>query len=58
MLGLKPLKNVQFCLSSRKKEILTADIQLVFRGLKSDFDTEIGQKRVFFRGFTLLIFRC
>ena len=57
MLGLKPLKNIQFCLSSRKKKILTADIQIVFRGLKSDFDAEFGQKGAFLRGFTLLIFR-
>jgi len=37
------LKNVQFCLSSRKTKISTTDIHRVCRGLKSESDTEIGQ---------------
>jgi len=47
------LKNADFCSSSRKKRILTTDIQEVFRGLKSDSDAEIGQKAAFFRSFVL-----
>jgi len=47
------LKNADFCSSSRKKRILTTDIQEVFRGLKSDSDAEIGEKAAFFKGFTL-----
>ena len=46
----RPLKKVQFCFSSRKAKILTAGIHLVFRGLKSEPDTEIKQKGTFFKG--------
>jgi len=49
-LSARPLKNAQFCSSSRITKILTAGIHLVFRGLKSEFDAEIGQKRVVFKG--------
>jgi hypothetical protein len=38
----RPLKNVQFCSSSRKAKILTTGIHRVFRGLKFEPDTEIG----------------
>jgi len=41
------LRNIQFCSSSRKTMYLTAHIQGVFRGLNSENDTEIGQKRIF-----------
>jgi len=46
----RPLKNVQFCPRSRKTKILSTGIHLVFRGIKFEFDTEIGQKGVFFKG--------
>jgi hypothetical protein len=45
----RPLRNVQFCSRSRKTKILTTGIHIVFRGLKFEPDTEIGQKRVFFK---------
>jgi hypothetical protein len=48
----RPLKRIQFCSSSRRMKILTTDIHLVFRGLKSESDTEIGQKGIFFKGLT------
>jgi len=48
--SLRPLKNAQFCSSSRKAKILTAGIYGIFRGLKFEPDTEIGQKGVFFKG--------
>jgi hypothetical protein len=51
---LKPLKNVQFCSSSRKAKILTTGIYLIFRGLKFEPDVEIGQKGAFFKGFTIV----
>jgi hypothetical protein len=35
---LRPLKNAQFCSSSRKAKILTTGIHLVFRGLKFEPD--------------------
>jgi len=38
----RPLKNANFCSSSRKAKILTAGIHGVFRGLKFEPDTEIG----------------
>ena len=44
------MKNVQFCLRSRKAKILTAGILVVFRGLKFEHDAEIGQKGTFFKG--------
>ena len=46
----RPLKNDQFCLSSRQAKILTTDIHGVFRGLKSEPNAEIEQKGVFFKG--------
>ena len=47
----RPLKNRYFCSSSRKAIILTTGIHRVFRGLKFETDTEIGQKGVFCKGF-------
>ena len=55
---VRPLKNVQFCSSSRRAKILTtpiknsgqAGIHKVFRGLKSESDAEIGQKGAFCKG--------
>jgi len=40
-------KKANFWSKSRKEKILTADIHLVFRGLKFEPDTEIGQKGFF-----------
>ena len=48
---LRPFKNVNFCSSSRKTKNLTAGIYGIFRGLKFEPDTEIGQKGTFFKGF-------
>ena len=48
----RPLKNVQFCSSSRKAKISTTGILRVFRGLKFEPDTEIGQKGTFFKGLS------
>jgi len=50
----RPLKNAQFCSSSRKAKILTAGIYRIFRGLKFEPDTEIGQKGTFLKGLTIL----
>jgi hypothetical protein len=50
---LRLLKNVQFCSSSRKAKILNAGIHRVFRGLKFESDTEIGQKGAFCKGLIL-----
>jgi len=50
MLRGRPLKNANFCSSSRKAKILTTGIHLVFRGLKFEPDTEIGQKGAFCKG--------
>ena len=47
---MRPLKNVHFCSRSRKAKILTTVIHVVFRGLKSETDTEIGQKGTFCKG--------
>ena len=47
---VRPLQNVQFCSRSRKTKILAAGIPGVFRGLKSEPDAEIGQKRTFCKG--------
>jgi hypothetical protein len=47
---VRPLKNVQFCSSSRKAKILTGGIYLIFRGLKFEPDAEIGQKGAFCKG--------
>ena len=51
---LRPLKNADFCSSSRKAIILTTGIHRVFRGLKFEPDAEIGQKGAFCKGLTLL----
>ena len=53
VIKLRRLKNVQFFSSSRKTMILTTGIPGVFRGLKSESDTEIGQKGTFFKGLRL-----
>ncbi len=45
---IQAVGNVQFCLSSRKTKILTADIHQVFRGSKFESDAEIGQKGMFY----------
>jgi hypothetical protein len=47
---MRPLKNVNFCLSSRKAIILTTGIHGVFRGLKFEPDAEIERKGAFFKG--------
>ena len=47
---MRPLKNTNICLSSRKAIILTTGIHRVFRGLKFEPDTGIGQKRTFCKG--------
>ena len=44
---LRPSGNVQFCSRSKKENILAADIQKVFRGLKCEHDEEIDQKGTF-----------
>ena len=43
----RPLKNAQFCSSSRKAKILTAGILVVFRELKFEHDVPpmAGDKR-------------
>jgi hypothetical protein len=43
-------KMSNFCSISRKAIILTVDIHVVFRGLKFEPDTEIGQKEPFMDG--------
>jgi len=50
---MRPLKNVNFCLSSRKAIILTTGIHLVFRGLKFEPDAEIEQKGAFCKGLRI-----
>ena len=50
--SIKPLRRFQFCSISRKAQLLTTDIHWVFRGLKAEPDTEIGQKRNLLKGFT------
>jgi len=40
---LRQFQNVQFCSRSRKAKILTTGIHGVFRGLKFEPDTDIGQ---------------
>ena len=44
---LRQFQNVQFCSRSRKAKILTTGIHVVFRGLKFEPDTDIGQKGTF-----------
>ena len=51
--GLRPLNNVQFWPRSRKAKISTAGIYVIFRGLKFEPDTEIGQKGTLFKGLKL-----
>ena len=51
---LRPLKNVYFCSSSRKAKILTTGILQVFRGLRFEPDTEIGQKGAFSKGLLFM----
>jgi len=46
----RPLKNIQFCLSPRQVKILTTGIHLVFRGLKFEHNTGIGQNGAFCKG--------
>ena len=41
---MRPLKNTDFCSSSRKAKLLTTGILEVFRGLKFELDAEIEQK--------------
>ena len=41
---MRPLKNGNFCSSSRKANISTTGIYRIFRGLKFEPDAEIGQK--------------
>jgi len=48
----RPLKNVQFCSSSRKAKISTTGIHSVFRGLKFESDDEIGQKGALCKGLS------
>ncbi len=52
---MRPLKNANFCSSSRKAKILTTGIPGVFRGLKFEPDTEIGQKGAFCKGLKMLM---
>ena len=51
---LRPLKNGYFCSSSRKAKILTTGILQVFRGLRFEPDTEIGQKEAFSKGLLFM----
>ena len=67
VINVRPLKNVQFCSSSRKAKILTTGIHLVFWGFKFEPDpseigfafhrasTEIGQKGAFCKGLKVMI---
>jgi len=52
---LRPLKNGNFCSSSRKAKISTTGIYRIFRGLKFEPDAEIGQKVPFCKGLTLIL---
>ena len=47
---MRPLKNGNFCLSSKKAKISTTGIYRIFRGLKFEPDAEIGQKVPFCKG--------
>ena len=49
----RPLKNVNFCSSSRKTKNLITGIHCVFRGLNFESDAEIGQKGAFFKGINV-----
>jgi len=46
----RPLKNGNFCSSSRKAKISTTGIYRIFRGLKFEPDAEIGEKVPFCKG--------
>ncbi len=46
---MRALKRVQFFSRSKKTKILTTGIHVIFRGLKFESDTEIGQKGTFFK---------
>ena len=46
----RPLKNVQFCSSTRKAIISTTGIHSVFRGLEFSPDAVIGQKEMLCKG--------
>ena len=47
---LRPSESVQFCSRTKKANILTGDIQKVFRGLKCEPDAEFEQKGTFSEG--------
>jgi len=51
---VRPLKNGNFCSSSRKAKISTTGIYGIFRGLKFEPDAEIGKKVPFCKGLTLM----
>jgi len=51
----KTFENATFSRQARKAKILTAGIYVIFRGLKFEPDTEIGQKGVFFKGLILFL---
>ena len=53
----RALKKVQCCSRSRKTKILTIGIHVVFRGLKFESDTEIGQKGTFFKALIEIRYR-
>ena len=48
------MKNGNFCSSSRKAKISTTGIYKIFRGLKFEPDTEIGQKVPFCKGLVAI----
>ena len=51
----RPLKNGNFCSSSRKAKISTTGTYKIFRGLKFEHDAEIGQKVPFCKGLYELL---
>ncbi len=53
---MRALKNAQFCSSSRKAQILTGGIYLIFRGLKFEPDAVIGQKGAFCKALNVGIY--
>jgi hypothetical protein len=50
---MRPLKNIQFCQSTRKARILTTGIHRVFRGLKFESDAVIGRKGMLCNGLNI-----
>jgi len=50
---MRPLKNVNFCSSSRKTKNLTGGIYGILRGLNFESGAEIGQKGTFFKGLNM-----